>query len=81
VATFYPVTETERRRQQAQLAKYYSGNTPPHHHCVGPPSAASIAPASELQKRCRSVSRAPQLSATRHTSLRRCDLVAGPANH
>ena len=45
------------------------GYTAPPALRAGPPSAASIAPAPELHKRSRSVSRAPQLSAAHVTRL------------
>ena len=76
VVTIDSLTETEHKLQETQLATYNSKDTPPHEHCVGPPSAASAAPASELRKRSRSVSRAPPLflaTYTRHTSLTRRD--------
>ena len=78
--TFYPLTESAQAPTNATSQIIQRGYTAPT-LCAGPPSVASIAPASELPKRSRSVSRAPQLSAARHTSLRRRDLVACPTNH
>ena len=82
---FFTLDQRRRRLQQTNatsqiLQRRY---TAPPALRAGPPSAASIAPASELHKRSRSASRAPQLSAAHvtHTSLRRRDSVACPTNH
>ena len=76
------LSQRQRRLQQTNATSriIQRGYTAPPALCAGPPSAASIAPASELQKRSRSVSRAPLLSAKNVTRLPR-DLVACPTNH
>ena len=65
---FYPLTATESRLRETQIVTYYTGYTPPHQHGVGPPSAALIVRASELQKRSLPVSRAAPLGASRQAA-------------
>ena len=65
------LAQRRRRLQQTNATSQIiqRGDTAPPALCAGPPSATSIAPASELHKRSRSVSRASQLSAAHVTRL------------